>query len=209
MTGVREQHRAETTANILAAAREQVAAHGAALSMRAVARDVGIVSSAIHRYFPTKETLITAMIIESYGRLAKELATAPEDWAALSHALRAWALRSPNEFQLIYGTPLPGYVAPPETVPAAADVARHFLAAGARARVAGFDASELTAQTATLVDQGFAHDPSGAAAVLAELAALTGLISLELGGHLVGTADPADALYAALIARQCGTLGLT
>ena len=51
-------------------------------------------------------------------------------------------------------------------------------------------------------------DPAGAAAVLAEPAALVGFVSLELAGHFVGTADPADRLYAALLERQIGTLGL-
>ena len=56
-----------------------------------------------------------------------------------------------------------------------------------------------------LVPEG---EPSGAAAVLAELAALVGLVGLVLAGHFVGTADPADRLYAALLDRQVATLAL-
>ena len=74
MVGVREQSRARTTAAILAAARAEIAEHGGGgLSMRAVAREVGMVSSAVYRYFPTREALLTAMILESYEGLASAL----------------------------------------------------------------------------------------------------------------------------------------
>lgn len=126
-------------------------------------------------------------------------------WRALATTFRDWARAHPHEFQLIYGTPIPGYVAPPETVPAASAVARPFLETGAVGRVEGFTTPELLAQMGPLTGPGF--DPSGSAAVLAELAALVGLVSLELAGHLVGTADPADHLFAALVERQVRTLG--
>lgn len=224
MAGRRERNRSETTARILQAAREQVAEHGAGLSMRAVAREVGLVSSAVYRYFPTREALLTALIVESYGRLARALddaaqrvpstassghASPAEKWRALARATRGWARSRPHEFQLVYGTPLPGYAAPPETVPAATAVAAPFLRVGAAAPVPTFADRELDAQLVGLVGDGLAGATSGAAAVLAELAALVGFVTLELGGHLVGTADPADALFEALLTRQADTLGLT
>lgn len=216
MAGVREERRAEITARILAAAREQVAEHGAGMSMRAVAREVGLVSSAVYRYFPTREALLTAMILESYGRLEEALAAAvegrdlspAEEWKALCRAARDWARERPNEFQLIYGTPLPGYVAPPETIPAATAVAAHFLRVGATGPVEGFGGEVLEGQMAGVVGDALATDPSGAAAVLAEIAALVGFITLELGGHFVGTADPADALFEGMVTRQVSTLRL-
>lgn len=180
--------------------------------MRAVARDVGMVSSAVYRYFPTREALLTAMIIESYEGLATALgevrARRPDArWVALGRAFRDWALDRPHEFQLVYGTPVPGYVAPPETVPAAEAVAAHFLSAAKGVEVPSFAHPVLVRQMAVLDDVGGARG-SGAAAVLAELAALVGCVSLELAGHFVGTADPADRLYVALLERQVGTLGL-
>lgn len=212
--GRREDNRAEVRARILVAARAQIAEHGGVgLSMRAVARQVGMVSSAVYRYFPTREALLTAMIVESYGHLADVLGRAPggrlpdRRWTALAEALRSWAREHPHEFQLIYGTPIPGYVAPPETVPAAAAVAKPFLEAGARGPVEGFGGRTLVGQLRPLAEET-GVDPAGAAAVLAELASLVGAVSLELAGHLVGTADPADHLFAALVARQVRTLGL-
>ena len=131
--GVRDESRRQVTAAIRAAARRQIAeVGGGALSMRAIAREVGLVSSAVYRYFPTREALLTAMIVESYGNLASALPATEglagaEAWRTLGRGLRAWARSVPHEFQLIYGTPIPGYVAPPETVPAAAAVAEPFL----------------------------------------------------------------------------------
>lgn len=212
MAGVRETARARTREAILAAARHQIVEHGGGgLSMRAVAREVGVVSSAVYRYFPTREALLTTMIIDSYQHLdaalgAAQGATPAQRWGALGRALRDWAASYPHEFQLIYGTPMPGYVAPSETIPAAAAVAGHFLAVGAGSAVVGFDDPALVAQMREGVPD---HDPSGAAAVIAELTALIGFISAELAGHLVGSADPGDHLYAALLARQARTLGLS
>ncbi|MFT3971598.1 MAG: TetR-like C-terminal domain-containing protein [Micropruina sp.] len=151
--------------------------------------------------------------MESYGNLDRALtgvsdATTPPTWTALGRALRAWALRTPHEFQPIYGTPIPGYVAPPDTIPAAAAVAGHFLTVGARSAPAPFDTPELAGQFSPLAS-GLPHaQPAGAAAVLTELAGLVGFVGLELAGHFVGTADPADALYDALLRRQCATLGV-
>lgn len=214
MAGVRAQARAETTAAILESARHQIARHGGVgLSMRAVAREVGLVSSAVYRYYPTREALLTAMIIESYGHLADHLAKVPghssaQRWCALAQTFRDWARSSPHEFQLIYGTPVPGYVAPPETIPAATAVAQPFLRCGGTEAVEFFDTPLLQRQLSPIA-ASLDIEPRSAGAVLAELAALVGFIGLELSGHFVGTADPADHLYDAVLRRQCRTLGLT
>lgn len=197
---------------ILAAARREIAAKGGGgLSMRAVAREVDLVSSAVYRYFPTREALLTAMIIESYGHLAEQVEAVSarsreRRWRGLARAMRDWARSSPHEFQLIYGTPIPGYVAPPETIPAAARVADPFLRCGAVQPLEPFGDRALRAQMADVA--GAELDPSGVAATLAELAALVGFVNLELSGHFVGTADPADRLFDALVRRQCASLRL-
>lgn len=212
--GVRDESRRQVTAAIRAAARRQIAeVGGGALSMRAIAREVGLVSSAVYRYFPTREALLTAMIVESYGNLASALPATEglagaEAWRTLGRGLRAWARSVPHEFQLIYGTPIPGYVAPPETVPAAAAVAEPFLRLAPRSAPDAFGDPVLADQFGALGTTFPDADGAGLAAVLAELAALFGFISLELSGHFVGTADPADALYEALLSRQVATLGL-
>jgi len=129
----RARARAELTQEIKQEARRQLAAHGAqGLSLRAVARELGMASSALYRYFPSRDELLTALIIDAYDALgeAAEAASAGRPttdirgrWAAACHAIRDWARTYPHEYALIYGSPVPGYRAPQATVAPAARVA--------------------------------------------------------------------------------------
>ncbi|MEV8633259.1 TetR/AcrR family transcriptional regulator [Streptosporangium sp. NPDC051023] len=125
----RERVRAELTREITDIARNQLATDGAAgLSLRAVAREMGMVSSAIYRYFPSRDDLLTALIIDGYNAVGEAVENADaarprEDhtgrWLAVCHAVRDWALAHPHEYALLYGSPVPGYQAPMDTVAAA------------------------------------------------------------------------------------------
>ncbi|MER7205657.1 TetR/AcrR family transcriptional regulator [Streptosporangium sp. NPDC020072] len=125
----RERVRAELTREITDIARGQLATDGATgLSLRAVAREMGMVSSAIYRYFPSRDDLLTALIIDGYNALGEaveraDAAVPREDhtgrWLAVCHAVRDWALAHPHEYALLYGSPVPGYKAPVDTVAAA------------------------------------------------------------------------------------------
>jgi AcrR family transcriptional regulator len=122
----RQRARASLTADIKEEARSQLAAVGAdALSLRAVARELGLVSSALYRYFPSKDDLLTALIIDAYDAVGEVAETAVHAagprpprarWLAACHAIRAWALAHPHEYALIYGSPVPGYRAPEATI---------------------------------------------------------------------------------------------
>ncbi|MFF1724446.1 TetR/AcrR family transcriptional regulator [Streptomyces sviceus] len=130
--GARARARIEVTAAIKDEARRQLAAEGAAkLSLRAVARELGMVSSALYRYFPSRDDLLTALIIDAYDSLGESAerahepvarAAPQERWVAVCEAVRRWALGHPHEYALIYGSPVPGYTAPQTTVPPAARV---------------------------------------------------------------------------------------
>jgi len=128
----RERARAEITAEILDTAREHLGRDGAAaLSLRAVARDLGMVSSAVYRYVPNRDALLTMLIIDAYDGLgaAVEKAESAIDRAdylgrflTTCHAVRTWALAHPHEYALIYGSPVPGYAAPTDTIAPASRV---------------------------------------------------------------------------------------
>ncbi|MFC8431388.1 TetR/AcrR family transcriptional regulator [Streptomyces sp. NPDC057253] len=130
--GARARARIEVTAAIKDEARRQLAAEGAAkLSLRAVARELGMVSSALYRYFPSRDDLLTALIIDAYDSLGESVERAHEAvagagplerWVTSCEGVRRWALTHPHEYALIYGSPVPGYVAPQTTVPAASRV---------------------------------------------------------------------------------------
>jgi len=120
----RQRARAQTVADIIRLGRQHLATHGAAaLSLRAVARDLGVVSSAVYRYVESRDELLTLLLIDAFGELGDEVdaavAKAPEDehaarFRALGRAVREWALREPASYALLFGSPVPGYSAPAE-----------------------------------------------------------------------------------------------
>jgi AcrR family transcriptional regulator len=123
---IRARVRAEMIEEIKNVARRQLAETGSDLSLRAVARDMGMVSSAVYRYFASRDDLLTALILDAYNSLGEacEVAGAHvEDrsdylgrWLAVAHAVRDWSVAQPHEYALIYGSPVPGYAAPQDTV---------------------------------------------------------------------------------------------
>src|SRR5215470_16088728 len=120
----RARARAELTREIKEEARRQLAEVGGnGLSLRAVARELGMVSSALYRYYPSRDDLLTALIIDAYdavGKAAEDAVAAASGagrkWAAACHAIREWALAHPHEYALLYGSPVPGYQAPQDTI---------------------------------------------------------------------------------------------
>ncbi len=126
---IRARVRAEMIQEIKTIARRHLETDGANLSLRAVARDMGMVSSAIYRYFPSRDDLLTALIIDAYNALGDVSeagdATVTDRgdllgrFLAISHAIRRWALATPSEYALVFGSPVPGYAAPMDTVVAA------------------------------------------------------------------------------------------
>lgn len=222
----RERARAEITAELLAAARDQLAQVGAgSLSLRAVAREVGMASSAIYRYFPSRDDLLTHLIIEAYDEIGLTAETAqaeaaslpPEDqFRAVWRAVRQWALTHPHQYALIFGSPVPGYAAPTDTIAPATrlpEVLLGILAAGAEP---GSAASGASHEAAATVDSPWSPLPPGVlsaasvalapvrstipmtaindAALLAAITSWTtllGAISFELFGHTHNVVDDA------------------
>lgn len=137
LQNARERARAEITAEILAEARRQLADVGAAgLSLRSVARELGMVSSAVYRYVESRDELLTRLIVEAYDAIgeaaeAAEAASAAsgdaspaERFVAIASAVRGWAIAHPHEYALVHGSPVPGYAAPGDTIAPAGRVPR-------------------------------------------------------------------------------------
>ena len=229
----RERARAEITAEILDAARGYLASDGAAaLSLRAIARDLGMASSALYRYFSSRDQLLTRLIIDAYDSLgaaaeAAEAAVQRDDLAgrftAICAAVRAWALAHPNEYALIYGSPVPGYIAPADTVRPASRVTtlllRIIVEATAAGRVpdAGIRDAEAQPMAAALAPIR-SHLPRSVPAPVVQRALMVwtnlfGLISFELFGqlHNVVGETPADreTFFAESIRRWTAFTGIT
>ncbi len=119
---------------IKSTSRRLIAVKGApGLSLREVAREMGLVSSALYRYFSTRDDLLTALIIDAYNdlggfaeRAARRSASSDSrrQLHAAADAIRKWARNNPNEYALLYGSPVPGYAAPDFTTEPASRVAR-------------------------------------------------------------------------------------
>lgn len=236
--GIRERVRDELVREIKDVARRHLSEQGAAgLSVRAITREMGMASSAVYRYYPSRDALLTALIIDAYDGVgaaaaAADAAVARDDhlgrWIAIFRAVRAWALAHPHEYALVYGSPVPGYVAPADTVAPAARVAYLLVAVvvdasasgalepvdddmpltddlrhDAEARLAEIIAELLGGRTDVVAAMG----PSVALGVVDAWTALFGAVSFELFGHyhrvIDARADHLDRLAAAT-ARAVG-----
>ncbi len=229
----RERAREEISGEILAAARRQLASTGPAqLSLRAVAREVGMVSSAVYRYVPSRDALLTALLVEAYDELGAAAEAADDEvadrtdvrerWMRTCRAARAWAVAHPHEYALLYGSPVTGYVAPADTIAPATRVIVRLVTIVMASHEAGAPPPEPPPGA----PQGFAESFAGAAAAITEYggpaasasaelvgrtlmawSSIFGTISFELWGHLVGSVDDHDAFFEGVVARLWHDLG--
>src|SRR3954453_8765005 len=223
-TTARERARAELTAEITDLARAQLATAGAAgLSPRAAARERGLASSAMYRYFPSRDDLLTRLIIDGYEALgaaaeeADDPASPPaERWLSVCRAARSWALAHPHEYAPLYGSPVPGYSAPQDTVPAAIRVGvvlGRILGGAARAGglppAAGVSSGSITPDVADVLGgEHPALDDRVRARGLLAWSGLFGTISFEVFGHFVGSVTDADAFFDDGMRDLAGLIGL-
>ncbi|MCA9934340.1 MAG: TetR/AcrR family transcriptional regulator [Ardenticatenaceae bacterium] len=196
----------------------QIAANGAAaLSLRAIARELNVTAPAIYNYYSRRDDLVTALIVDSYNSFANALELARDkvgeaDYAGqLMGALvayRAWALAHPEEYSLIFGTPIPGYQAPMElTLPAAKRGMDTIIGILEAAEIAG--ALTFAPSIASLApslreaaltwkrEHGYAASIQVLYLALAGWGRIHGLVMLEIYNHLAPFFYDVDALYLA------------
>jgi AcrR family transcriptional regulator len=206
----RQRYRAQVRDEVKKHAWQQIAAAGAsALSLNAIAKQMGMSGPALYRYFANRDELMTELIRDAYRSLAdtfRDRAAAGADLGDLAHALRAWALDDPQRYLLIYGTPVPGYQAPEDTARTADEVMSVLLDACAADDLPDLPPSALQAQPADGQARGAQHPVTSTALhrALVFWSRLHGVLSLELAGQFNGMGfDPAQ-LYAAEVAGLAG-----
>ena len=197
--GKRQEGRERIEAAIIEIGRRHLVTEGAAgLSLRAVARDLWMVSSAVYRYVQSRDDLLTLLVVDAYTELADavDTASAGAPWRervrAIAHAVRDWAVDQPARWALLYGSPVPGYHAPAErTVGPGTRVVGALFAALAD----GIAAGEVKQTNARVVQPlssdfdrlraefSFAADDAAVARCFALWAALVGAVSLEVFGQ--------------------------
>ncbi|MET7456502.1 TetR/AcrR family transcriptional regulator [Streptomyces sp. NPDC005574] len=203
-TTPRERYRAQVRTEVKEHAWEQIATAGAsALSLNAIAKQMGLSGPALYRYFAGRDELITELIRDAYRSLADTFGAAAAsgtDVTGLAHALRDWALEDPHRYFLIYGTPVPGYHAPDDVTAIASEIMAALLDA-----CAGLpDDRPATPFDAHLAEhRQWADDHPAPSATLHRALSfwtrLHGVLSLELAGHFNGMGfDPAQLFAAEL-----------
>jgi len=227
----RERAQRATREEIKGTARRQMAQQGAtALSLRAVAAEMGLTAPALYRYYPSRDELITALIIDAFHALGDALEEArhtcpPAAYAAqfvaMMHAYRSWALAQEADFTLIYGTPIPGYHAPDDvTNPAVRRSIAPLLALLVTAWEAGAlhpDPTYATAPPALteqfgtmLTDEERGRVPALALHIgFVTWTRLQGLIMLELFGHIAPIVGDPAPFYDFQVRMQLRLLGLS
>jgi len=219
VAGIRGRARAEHTAEIVRLAHQQLEREGAAnLSLRAIARDLGMASSAIYRYFASRDELLTRLIIDSYDRLGEAVESADHRvkqrsdflgrWRAMAVAIRAWAVANTAEYSLLFGTPVPGYAAPLDTIGPASRYTIALIQLTVDMEAAGHTAS---GKVPALLGRDYARfrerfDVPASDQMLmngmAAWASVMGAINLELFGHLHNVVDTPGALFEAVVELQ-------
>jgi AcrR family transcriptional regulator len=197
----RRDSRERIEAQITELARRHLVEHGAAgLSLRAIAREMGMVSSAVYRYVASRDELLTLLLIDAYSELAdvvdRARETMPEVWSddvvAIAQAAHGWAIAHPASWALLYGSPVPGYHAPAErtvgpgtrVIGALFDAVAAGIATGDIKLTNHFAPQPISDDFERLRQEfGFAGDDAVIAKCFTIWAGVVGAISLEVFGQ--------------------------
>ncbi|MGW2583359.1 TetR/AcrR family transcriptional regulator [Streptomyces virginiae] len=199
----RERYRQQVREEVKEKAWQQIAGSGAsALSLNAIAKQMGMSGPALYRYFANRDELITELIRDAYRSLADAFLAASTsasddgaggaDLAGLAHVLRRWALADPHRYFLIYGTPVPGYHAPADITAIASELMSVLLDACAAPAAEPHAFEDHLATHRAWADRHPDAPPAALRQALAFWSRLHGVLSLELAGHFTGMGlDPA------------------
>ncbi|AWS43339.1 TetR/AcrR family transcriptional regulator [Streptosporangium sp. 'caverna'] len=198
----RERYRTQVRAEIKERAWEQIATAGAsALSLNAIAKQMGMSGPALYRYFAARDELITELIRDAYRSLADTFRAAAgpgPDHVALAHALRGWALDDPHRYFLVYGTPVPGYHAPDDITAIASEIMMTLLDA-----CTALPSDNPATPFETHLEghrqwaDGHPAPPAALRRALNFWTRMHGVLSLELAGHFNGMGFDPALLFAA------------
>jgi AcrR family transcriptional regulator len=211
----RDRNRQAMVEEIKTTARQQlIDAGAAAVTLRGIARQMGIASSALYRYFASYDDLITALIVDAWDSLADAIGRARDDvpandhvaaFSAICHGFRNWALANTGDFGLVFGTPVPGYQAPDEVTGAAGgrslSLALTTYAAAVDASAADPDRAEIPPRVGSgellpgLLSTVPGSAPRLAAITLTAYASLLGFLVFEIFGSLARLVEDTTALY--------------
>ena len=206
----RERLRTATVAEIKEFARQLLVAGGPpAISLRAIARAMGMTAPAIYRYFASLDALVAELTEDLYAELtaAVEAARTPEQTTVdqlveMARAFRQWSLAHPAEFGLLFGNPVPGVVQFEEDCVGPDHAGARFGAPFLEAFATLYASRDVTSRGLTeeqfapfTAASGVALPPPVVHAYLAAWARLYGLVALEVFGHMRWALADTSALF--------------
>jgi AcrR family transcriptional regulator len=231
----RDRVRAATTAEIKQTARRILVAEGPdAVSLRAIAREMGMTAPALYRYFGSHEELVKHVIADIFTELASGIrgAIAAADAGsggdmtakvlAACWEFRRWSLSHPREFGLIFGTPLPGLHVEQDEI--TAEGGGRFGNTFFTLMIELYRKQPFPVPPDNKIDPGLAEQLERYREGLGELAAglpiglllvflrcwvrLYGIVSLEVFGHLGFALDDAEPMFELMLAEMAPMVGL-
>jgi AcrR family transcriptional regulator len=226
----RDRLRAETLAEIRAIAFRQVRQEGVgSISLRGIAREIGMTPGALYSYYDTRDALVDAMIADVYTALAERMERARESRPATDPAgrvlavakvYRDWAIADPEEFRLVYGDAVPGYRSSDSRPAAEAEhracavfrdlVAESWPSASSRQPPIGWRWADLTSDFAREARAVHPELPPEAIALALRIwGRMHGLVALEVYGHLVPQVRSPAKLFRTEMLDLCQGLGLS
>ncbi|MEU8364455.1 WHG domain-containing protein [Nonomuraea sp. NPDC048882] len=226
MSTPRQRYREQVKSEIKQAALAQIGGGGAAaLSLNAVAKQLGMTGPALYKYFDSRDSLLTDLILDGYAELAAAVRAGIRDGGprerlhGLGGAFLTWVTANPHVFQLLAGTPSPGYQAPPESVDRARDVLGPFLPVFGQGRC-GPAVEPLREEMLGWVEQtpavaewvrAYAPDGDPATALTGTImvwSRLQGVLSLEVQGQFAGMGHRTTTLLTAEMDSLADTMGI-
>jgi AcrR family transcriptional regulator len=223
--GIRDRFRAQVRDEVKQVALRQLAEGGPqALSINAIAKELGVSGPALYRYFDSRDELLTELAADAYHDLAAALASAtrrtrdlpaPERLRALAAAYRTWANTEPHRYRLLFTAPVPGYDAQSERLVTASQEAMNVLLdvlTELEPDTATGEPSTLDGQLDRWARNRQLTDTSAALALRAVItwARLHGLVSLEIEGNFASMGIDPELLFdteVAAIIRHPHTIG--
>jgi AcrR family transcriptional regulator len=130
----RDRLRAATVQEIKQTARQLLVSQGPdAVTLRAIAREMGMTAPGLYRYFGSHEELIKHVVADIFSELANDLSVAidaaglaardqgkvaelTDKMIAACHEFRRWSLAHKEEYGLLFGSPLPGLCDEPDEI---------------------------------------------------------------------------------------------
>jgi AcrR family transcriptional regulator len=219
-TGIRGRYRAQVRDQVKREALRQLAEGGAdAVSINAIAKQLGMTGPALYRYFSGRDQLLAELIVDSYRDFASAIATATSRHRAsrrrlraLAAAYRGWAIAQPHRYRLLFAAPLPGYDAHAAPLVAASREAMNVLLEVLAGTAQGADErppAQLDRQLASwLRDRHVtAATPTLARQAVVMWSRLHGLVSLEIEGNFASMGLDPKLLFGYAIAAPLPGLG--